>query len=225
MTPPAASFGKRLRDHRESLGISLDAIAAETKINKAFLVELERDNVSKWPHGVFRRAFVKAYAEAIHLSPDVVLAEFSRHFPEDGVTPPDQPIPPPDPTTLRLNLADDPPARRPPIARAIAAAVDVGIVALIAFVAAAFARVDFWTACALAALPYYGVSSALLGRSPAGWCANVIEAEFAGRNAARVPETNAVRLRIVPRPLAEHGDDADEAVTVRSRSNIRVAAR
>ena len=63
------SFGARLKAERERRGISLDSIAEQTKIQKAFLDSLERGDFSKWPAGeVFRRAYIRDYAAAIGLA-------------------------------------------------------------------------------------------------------------------------------------------------------------
>ena len=70
------SFGARLRQQRERQGIALSTIAEQTKIKLSLLESLERDDVSHWPSGIFRRAFIRAYAHAIGLDPDVVVREF-----------------------------------------------------------------------------------------------------------------------------------------------------
>ena len=70
------SFGARLRQRREGQGIALSTIAEQTKIKLSLLESLERDDVSHWPSGIFRRAFIRAYAHAIGLDPDVVVREF-----------------------------------------------------------------------------------------------------------------------------------------------------
>jgi cytoskeletal protein RodZ len=75
------SFGRRLRDHRERHQITLDAIATATKIRPSVLAELERGDVSTWPSGIFRRAFVREYATAIGLSPESLVEEFVQLFP------------------------------------------------------------------------------------------------------------------------------------------------
>ena len=59
------SFGARLRQRREDQQIELSAIAEQTKIKLSLLEGLERDDVSRWPSGIFRRAFIRAYAHAI----------------------------------------------------------------------------------------------------------------------------------------------------------------
>ena len=38
--------------------------------------------VSRWPSGIFRRAYVRTYAHIIGLDPDVVLREFLEVHPE-----------------------------------------------------------------------------------------------------------------------------------------------
>jgi transcriptional regulator with XRE-family HTH domain len=70
------SFGARLRQRREGQGIALGTIAEQTKIKLSLLESLERDDVSHWPSGIFRRAFIRAYAHAIGLDPDIVVREF-----------------------------------------------------------------------------------------------------------------------------------------------------
>jgi hypothetical protein len=46
------------------------------------LEALERDDLSHWPEGIFRRAFVRAYAHAIGLEPDIVVREFLEAHPD-----------------------------------------------------------------------------------------------------------------------------------------------
>jgi transcriptional regulator with XRE-family HTH domain len=77
-----ASFGERLRSHRERRGIALDTIAQSTKIGVGMLEGLERNDTSHWPSGIFRRAFIRAYAGAIGLDPESTLSEFLEGFPD-----------------------------------------------------------------------------------------------------------------------------------------------
>ena len=76
------SFGARLREQRERQSVALATIAEQTKIKISLLEALERDDVSHWPSGIFRRAFIRAYAHAICLEPDVVLREFLELYPD-----------------------------------------------------------------------------------------------------------------------------------------------
>jgi hypothetical protein len=75
-------FGARLRHQRERRQIALASIAANTKVSLSLLEGLERDDVSRWPTGIFRRAFVRAYAHGIGLDPDVVIREFLERHPD-----------------------------------------------------------------------------------------------------------------------------------------------
>ncbi len=76
------SLGARLRRRREEQDIALSTIAEQTKIKASLLEALERDDVSQWPAGIFRRAFVRAYAHAINLDPDVTTREFLEVHPD-----------------------------------------------------------------------------------------------------------------------------------------------
>jgi transcriptional regulator with XRE-family HTH domain len=76
------SFGARLRQRRERQQIALATIAEQTKIKASLLEGLERDDLSHWPSGIFRRAFLRAYAHAIGLEPDLVVRECLELHPD-----------------------------------------------------------------------------------------------------------------------------------------------
>jgi len=100
------SFGAGLRRERERRQIALASIAANTKIGLGLLQALERDDLSRWPSGIFRRAFIRAYAEAAGLDPVAITQEFLERFPDET----DDARPGQAPTTaapLRLTLGDD----------------------------------------------------------------------------------------------------------------------
>jgi hypothetical protein len=75
-------FGARLRQQREKQEIALATIAEQTKIKLSLLDELEREDISHWPAGIFRRAFVRAYAAAIGMDQETAVREFLERFPE-----------------------------------------------------------------------------------------------------------------------------------------------
>ena len=75
------TFGPRLRSERERRNISLETIASVTKVSADLWDGLERNDFSRWPSGIFARAFVRDYAKAIGLDEDEVLNEFCRLFP------------------------------------------------------------------------------------------------------------------------------------------------
>ena len=74
------TFGPWLRSERERRGISLDTLASVTKVNADLWEGLERNDFSRWPTGIFARAFVRDYARAIGLDADDVVNEFCRLF-------------------------------------------------------------------------------------------------------------------------------------------------
>src|SRR5512147_969312 len=76
------SFGARLRSQREERQVTLAAIAEQTKIKLSMLEGLERDDLSHWPTGIFRRSYIRAYAQAIGLEPDLILREFLDLYPD-----------------------------------------------------------------------------------------------------------------------------------------------
>jgi hypothetical protein len=76
------TLGARLRSQRERQQVALATIAEETKINAALLEGLERDDLSRWPGGLFRRAYVRTYAQRIGLDPEQVLRDFLAVYPD-----------------------------------------------------------------------------------------------------------------------------------------------
>ena len=80
------SLGARLRYERERRQISLPSIAERTKIGLGLLQALERDDVSRWPGGIFRKSFVRSYAEAIGLNADEIVREFTERYPDPSET-------------------------------------------------------------------------------------------------------------------------------------------
>ena len=88
------SFGARLRAERERKQIALRTIADETKIKASLLEGLEHDDLSFWPGGLFRRAYVRAYARAVGLDPERIVSEFLEKYPEPEETAPEDPVTP-----------------------------------------------------------------------------------------------------------------------------------
>jgi cytoskeletal protein RodZ len=73
-------FGAKLRGARERRGVSLRQIAETTKISVAALEALERNDPSRLPGGIFRRAFVRSYAAEVGLDPEATVREFLERF-------------------------------------------------------------------------------------------------------------------------------------------------
>jgi cytoskeleton protein RodZ len=79
--------GAALRRTRESQGISLQRIAAATKLSPSALEAIERDDLSRLPGGIFTRAFVRAYAKELGADPERTLEAFLAQFPDHQVQP------------------------------------------------------------------------------------------------------------------------------------------
>ncbi len=172
------SFGSRLRRERERRQIALSSISANSKISVSLLAALERDDISRWPSGIFRRAFIRSYAKAIGLDPDDVTREFLDRFPDPADPPPPPTVVPvasknlaPRGAALRLTLANP----RTPFApghllagmrrRCTAVVFDVSVVLAIAISVFGVSG-EFWTPLAIAALTYYAAGILLLGNAP-----------------------------------------------------------
>jgi transcriptional regulator with XRE-family HTH domain len=174
------SLGRRLRAERERQQIALDAIAERTKIGIGLLKGLERDDVSRWPSGVYRRAFVHAYASELGMDGDAVAREFLERFADPEIGRPAR-----SPTLfsggLRLSLDGTPSAFSggcllpDPVHRLAAGACDAGLVLLLAAGSWALAG-SFWASAALIALCYSAVSVLVLGNTPGVCLFSSIEA-------------------------------------------------
>jgi transcriptional regulator with XRE-family HTH domain len=173
-------FGPRLRRERERRKISLESISANTKVSISLFEALERDDLSRWPCGIFRRSFVRSYAEAIGLDADDIVREFVERFPDPAdiarveaaatgaAEPPPHHFRPP---ALRLTLAD---SWTPFVGgellsaiarRSAAVAVDACITALVA-IALFLTLGSFWIPLAVFMACYYWGGILLLGNSP-----------------------------------------------------------
>jgi transcriptional regulator with XRE-family HTH domain len=170
------SFGARMRFERERKKISIAEIAETTKILGALLEGLENDDVSRWPTGFYRRAFMRAYATAIGLEPDATVKEFVECFPE----PEDKPLTVAE-KPARAEAARTAPMRvaAPPAGawfsegalvkglglRFFAAAVDLFVLSVMGVALYAVLGM-FWAPMCLATAAYYSVSILLLGNTP-----------------------------------------------------------
>ncbi len=74
-------LGSRLKEARESKGISLDELQSITKIQKRYLIGIEEGNYSMMPGKFYVRAFIKQYAEAVGLDPDEIFEEYKNEIP------------------------------------------------------------------------------------------------------------------------------------------------
>ena len=170
------TFGPRLRREREKRGISVDTIAAVTKVSAELWEGLERNDFSRWPSGIFARAFVRDYARAVGLDADEIVDEFCRLFPigdrragriiqakaqllgqkptyTDGALPPEG-----DRRGAEQRVAERRGFRFAP--RAVAAAMDTVCALLLGAAGALLVGGGFWPITAVSALLYHGFSTA-----------------------------------------------------------------
>jgi transcriptional regulator with XRE-family HTH domain len=163
------TFGPTLRIHRERRGMTLAAVAEITKISPFLLIALERGDVSRWPGGIYRRSFIRAYAAAVGLPPEPTLREFVHLFPEPGQDPAPL-LDADDPRRLRLTLVAE--SRWKTRARLVmTAALDGAAVLLIGYGLSAASGLGLWMLTATAGFMYHALGTALLGQSPVMWCA------------------------------------------------------
>src|SRR3954468_4042059 len=173
------SLCARLKTERERRQIPLSSICANTKISASLLQALERGDLSRWPSGIFRRSFIRAYATAIGLDPDAIAREFFAQFPDPfeqtaaaNASPPSAPASPAHPEGgLRLKLADAP---TPFVAgrllsgmrqRLAAVGCDAGVIAVGAL--CVFIMSDrFWLPMGVVMLGYYLGGILILGNTP-----------------------------------------------------------
>jgi transcriptional regulator with XRE-family HTH domain len=168
---PGQRFGRRLREQRECRGITLDAIAASTKIKTSLFAALERGDVSDWPAGIFRRAFVREYARGIGLAPEPVVAEFVQIFGAADTGSEDERTPGTS-GELRLTLAVEPDPVSSVLAPAVVGLIEAASLVLVAAVASWVMALGFaTTSCALLLL-YYPIATAYAGCTPATWFLN-----------------------------------------------------
>jgi transcriptional regulator with XRE-family HTH domain len=161
-------LGPLLRAHRERQGLTLEALAESIKVKRSLLDDLERNDVSRWPPGIFGRALVREYAKSIGLPTDDVVRQFLELLsPAERC---DSALPEADAAVgdataeLRLTLADAPDQTSRSMAQRL-----VGAVAELVFVLATGGLValvtglPIWTSNAIVALIWVPTAAVLHG--------------------------------------------------------------
>jgi hypothetical protein len=181
------TFGPRLRSERERRGISIDTIVLVTKVGADLWLGLERNDFSKWPSGIFARAFVRDYAKAVGLDADEIVDEFCRLFPlgdrraariiraqaaiigHDPSAVEDTALIPAegDRRSIARERKAEARARNIRLApRTVAAAIDATCMLSLAGIGSAVAGVGFWGSVGVTAILYFSLSTILSGASP-----------------------------------------------------------
>jgi transcriptional regulator with XRE-family HTH domain len=170
MVSDRRTLGERLKRQRERSGVTLESIAQATKVSARLFAGLERGDCSRWPAGIYGRAYVRAYARAIGLNEeDTVedfLAAYGASVHPDGI---DRSSPGARATgTLRLGMVEEPSITPERIARRLAlAGTDLLMAGGLAWGAYAFLDATLLTMFG-SALAYHTVSR-LVSDEPLPW--------------------------------------------------------
>jgi cytoskeletal protein RodZ len=73
-------LGTSFRKSRESLHLSIEKIAAETRINPRFLEAIENERFDLLPGGIFNRGFIRSYAVRLGLDPEEAVQGYEKLF-------------------------------------------------------------------------------------------------------------------------------------------------
>lgn len=184
--PDRDQFGPRLRRERERRRITLDEVAAATRVSVDLWEGMEQNDFSRWPSGIFARAFIRDYARVLALDADAVVDEFCRHFPVAdrrarrlveaqaaliGHDYDPRATADPLPAGRERRAANRAPAPPLSVARArygprtIAAAIDTLCICSIALVASRMTGVGFWPVAGATAITYQTAATVVVGSS------------------------------------------------------------
>ncbi|HXW08334.1 MAG TPA: helix-turn-helix domain-containing protein [Vicinamibacterales bacterium] len=165
------TLGPYLRRERERRGLTLRTISESTKVSMALLEGLEADDVSRWPGGIFRRAFVRSYAQCVGLDADEVVRRFEQqHQPPEPEFALPRSVNPQGSASAGLSREDG--SRLPPAASAGASKrarvqgtiADLMVALVLGFASAAAGSRLLWPVVLIAA--YYSIGILLTGTSP-----------------------------------------------------------
>ncbi|MGD8316379.1 MAG: helix-turn-helix domain-containing protein [Myxococcales bacterium] len=87
------SIGGYLKSERETRKLSIEEVSSTTRIPRKTLRSLEEDRFEELPSGVFVRGFIKAYASAVEIDADEILAQFDQQRPKTQTPPPLSTVP------------------------------------------------------------------------------------------------------------------------------------
>jgi transcriptional regulator with XRE-family HTH domain len=215
------AFGPNLRRLRVQRGISLETIAAATKVHTDLWAGLERNDFSRWPAGIYARAYVRAYAGQVGVDADATVDEFCRLFPNGdrrvvsvvrqqaamvghdlrwkddlvgSVTNEKRSAP-------SSGSIDLPAIAYRSTGRILAAVLDVGAVVGAGAAIAALMPLGRGTSIAVGALAYHAVSLVALGSTPAVWA---IQTFLSNRHPTTSRAASLRFLRLLHRSETSH---------------------
>jgi len=73
-------IGSTLREERQRRGLRLEDVEKATHLSGRFLDAIEREDFGRLPSGVYRRSFVRGYADFLGLDGDAYAREYEHRF-------------------------------------------------------------------------------------------------------------------------------------------------
>lgn len=92
-------IGQKLKTAREEMGLSLNEVSQKTKIRSLYLQAIEEGNLDRIPGIVYAKGFIKAYAIAVGLDANEILAEYQSYLEQ---FPPEEPEELPEITVMKV---------------------------------------------------------------------------------------------------------------------------
>lgn len=80
-----SAFGDELRRAREARGLTLEAVAATTRIARRHLDALERSELDSLPPGPFGKSYLRTYATLLGIDPDPILTAYRAREAQRGL--------------------------------------------------------------------------------------------------------------------------------------------
>jgi cytoskeletal protein RodZ len=74
---PSTPFGEHLKREREMRGVTLEEVAAATRISPRFLEAIENEQWDRLPGGAFNRGFIRSVARYLGLDEESMVAEYA----------------------------------------------------------------------------------------------------------------------------------------------------
>jgi len=89
------TVGERLRQARDQTHLTLRDVSGQTKIPSWILADIERDDLSRIPGGIFTRGYLTSFARTVGLDGDALWAHYKAETATSTVEPePKAPVPP-----------------------------------------------------------------------------------------------------------------------------------
>lgn len=78
------TLGEKLRQARESRGITISEVAEQTRISALYIESIENNDYRGLPGGIFNKGFVKSYAKYVGIDDQEALQDYARLIADQG---------------------------------------------------------------------------------------------------------------------------------------------